>query len=480
MKLATLGLRGVAVNALWEKANYYKKVEDWDNLSATLSQLAHLQPNVVTFWKFQAWNLTYNVSVEFDDYHDRYAKVIEGINFLMRGERYNVGNAQLLWDLGWFIGQKIGRADEKEQYRRLFKTDEDFRAEVSKPLGEISPDNWDNWLVGKEWYQKGVDWVNRDPKRLGRKSPRIFHEGPAKSQINYAEAIEEEGYFDKARRAWLKAGEEWRQFGQVPIEHSTGVKLKLGDKERLEKLVADLRAELDGMMPGVRAKLAEEKRAALSPEERKILETPPAQLTPEQGSKLYEVQAKIEVTDRDVADRIAREQPDNANKALRLATELQREDQLLTFTINYRRDSNFDFWENTCNFEPTANAIGARKDMYNAHKAFLAADIATAKKLYKEGFEKWKLVIDEFPMIVADDSTTGDDLVDYIKKYRDALAQGSEETIPDDFPLWDVIQKFDKEQVLADELKEYMQRHPDAFKTSGDASTTPPAATKSE
>ena len=30
MKLATLGLRGVAANILWGWANYYKKVEDWD------------------------------------------------------------------------------------------------------------------------------------------------------------------------------------------------------------------------------------------------------------------------------------------------------------------------------------------------------------------------------------------------------------------------------------------------------------------
>src|SRR5918998_444835 len=72
IRLATLGLRGVAVNLLWEKANYYKKVEDWTNLTATLEQLAKLQPNFITFWKFQAWNLTYNVSVEFDDYKDRY------------------------------------------------------------------------------------------------------------------------------------------------------------------------------------------------------------------------------------------------------------------------------------------------------------------------------------------------------------------------------------------------------------------------
>ena len=41
--------------------------------------------------------------------------------FLQEGEHYNTDNPQLLWDLGWFIGQKIGRADEYVQYRRLFK-----------------------------------------------------------------------------------------------------------------------------------------------------------------------------------------------------------------------------------------------------------------------------------------------------------------------------------------------------------------------
>ena len=66
VKLATLGLRGLAANLLWDRANYYKKVEDWDNLSATLKQMIKLQPNYVSVWKFQAWNLSYNVSVEFE------------------------------------------------------------------------------------------------------------------------------------------------------------------------------------------------------------------------------------------------------------------------------------------------------------------------------------------------------------------------------------------------------------------------------
>jgi hypothetical protein len=173
IKLATLGLRGVAVNVLWEKANHFKKVEDWTNLTSTLEQLAKLQPNFITFWKFQAWNLTYNVSVEFDDYKDRYYYVRRGIEFLKKGERYNVDHPQLLWDLGWFIGQKIGRADEHKQYRRLFKEDDQFHP------ADRSFDERDNWLVGKEWNLKAIDAVDNKGKSLGRMSPREFFSGPA-------------------------------------------------------------------------------------------------------------------------------------------------------------------------------------------------------------------------------------------------------------------------------------------------------------
>ncbi len=57
MKLATLGMRGIAANLLWARANEYKMKEQWDNLSATLNQIAKLQPNFIAVWQFQSWNL---------------------------------------------------------------------------------------------------------------------------------------------------------------------------------------------------------------------------------------------------------------------------------------------------------------------------------------------------------------------------------------------------------------------------------------
>ena len=53
MRLATLGLKNIAVTLLWDRANHYKKVEDWTNLSATLEQMTKLQPNFYSIWDFQ-------------------------------------------------------------------------------------------------------------------------------------------------------------------------------------------------------------------------------------------------------------------------------------------------------------------------------------------------------------------------------------------------------------------------------------------
>lgn len=466
IKFATLGLRGVAVNLLWEKANYYKKVEDWTNLTATLEQLAKLQPNFITFWKFQAWNLTYNVSVEFDDYHDRYYYVRRGIEFLQEGVTFNAGNPQLLWDMGWFIGQKIGRADEHVQYRRLFKNDNEFHP------ADRTPDDRDNWLVGKEWYLKAIDAVDNQGRSIGRKSPRDLYSGPAKSQMNYAEAIEEEGFFEKARRAWMKAAEEWRQFGNAFIEHSTGVRLQLGSQGRLEKEVADLRSKLEGISPGTRAKLVEEKRAALTAEDRAILDTPRDKLTVEQAEMRYQLDPKVVVTDREVAERIAKDHPDKQNQALQLATDIERQDRQLQFTINYKRDANYDYWQTRADFEQTQNALDARKLMYDGRTAFRNADLPTAKRLYEEGFVKWRTVIDQFPAIMDDEATTGSDLIEFIKRYRSVLDQ-LDEKIPDDFPLWDVIEKFDRESDFATELKERQEKQGRSTETPTAPEPTP-------
>ena len=68
LQLATFGMRPIAIIVLWHKATKYQEMEDFDNVTATVNQIAKLQPHFTSIWKFQAHNLAYNISVEFDDY----------------------------------------------------------------------------------------------------------------------------------------------------------------------------------------------------------------------------------------------------------------------------------------------------------------------------------------------------------------------------------------------------------------------------
>jgi hypothetical protein len=175
-----------------------------------------------------------------------------------------------------------------------------------------------------------------------------------------------------------------------------------------------------------------------------------------------------------VADAIASVEPEKARQAFKLVSELQRAQTQLEYTINYRRDSNYDYWETRCNFEQTANALSARELMYRAKIAFQAADVVTAKSLYQQGFAKWRLVIDEFPAILDDEASTGDDLIEYIKDYHKVLGQ-LEELVGDDFPLWDVIEKFDRDQQFTEDLKRHQQQQTHTPDEAIGPSATPPA-----
>ena len=238
MKLSTLGLRGVAANILWGWANYYKKIEDWDKLEMTVNQIIRLQPNFVEVWDFQAHNLSYNVSVEFDDYRMRYQWVKKGIEFLDSRQRTTTAmSREFCGRSAGSSGQKIGRADEHMQFRRLFRDDKDFHQtfrdngiEVDDGLG---PDRKpDNWLVSKLWYDKAVNAHIAHDKPIRGTTPLLFYSGAPMSIMNSAAAMNKDGYFfENAVIAWQQAKDAWLRYGERELPTSVGFNIRLNDQE---------------------------------------------------------------------------------------------------------------------------------------------------------------------------------------------------------------------------------------------------------
>ena len=432
IRLATLGLKNVAVTLLWDRANHYKKVEDWTNLSAALEQMTKLQPNFYSVWDFQAHNLSYNISVEFDDYHDRYAWVMKGIEFLRQGIGYNQREPRLQGRMGWFIGQKIGRADEKVQYRRLFKADDDFH-ERDRP-GRTLPER-DNWLVGNEKYHAGQQLA--DSGAPLRTTALIFHSEPMMTMINYARALEDDGVFGSAARAgWEKAGKEMRDFAVREIPTTWDVPIRLGLREEELSRASRINEELETLLPGQFKAMEEKLQAALPQELKDATAVPPMDRNDAQQRAAYAAQELTRVS----WPMVARESPaDVGNKARTLARQWLEANETAEIIDRYREIVNFDFWRACCEAEVTEPALRAREAAWSAAKEYGNARLQPAKKFYEDAFAAWREVLDS-STILRKDTITNEDINDLIVSYRKVLEQ-LDEPFPKPFVLQDVVDR---------------------------------------
>ena len=456
MKLASLGLRGVAATLLWSKANEYKVNHEWDRLKATLNNIALLQPHYEKVWEFQAHNLSYNVSAEFDDYRQRYSMVREGIEYLTRGVEQNRKASRLVWYTGWFYGQKIGMSDEKRQFRRLFSDDKPQHEELRESnIAVDSPDargpdgKPDNWLVGRQWLLYGYNLVDSGVKIRNQTPINYYQTGP-KWRIKHAEAIESEGVLDdRAKSAWQQAADDWQSFGQRSVPTTSPFTIKLGsilelDQQRqaLTKQLMDLAGE---------TYRAEEKllRDGLNDQEREALAIPPEERTQEQGMLAMQLEVRL----KPMWSRVARKAPENVRlRAIQLAGELADVEARYQKTDSYRGQVNYEYWQTLCTAEQEDRTVEARRLLFDAEKANADADIDQAIQKYEQAFAMWAEIIDDFPVLLQDELS--DDLMRSINRYKVAIDR---EDFDDDFPLHPFIEVMLSEKKTSEEYRRLRQ-----------------------
>jgi hypothetical protein len=456
MKLATLGLRGVAANILWEKANEYKKKEDWDNLSATLNQITKLQPNFLSVWEFQGHNLAYNVSAEFDDYRHRYLWVKRGIDFLIEGTEYNSREPRLPHNVGWFFGQKMGRADEYVQFRRMFREDKDYHAtlspyvDVDDPAARGRHDQLpDNWLVGRLWYIQAENLV-RQGRPLRGKAPLIFHADRPKALMNYAAAIEEEGHFGEvAQTAWADALVDWHTFGELLIPSTWGVDFRLNEYDAAELEVKRLQQELKELAPTARDEVREIRLAQLPDEERELFLTPDEEkfrtFSTEDWTAHGEIRRKMEITEQDIAEYLP---TDLRDRGARIARKLSAARLLMDRIHRYRDQVNFEYWRTRCEAEQTETATRAREYLFEAQLDRESARLEEARDNFMAAWDLWHEIFEQFPLLK--DDLSSQDLEKPIEQYKEVLSQLGEE-VPRDFKLhWMLEDRYQRGRTVPD------------------------------
>jgi hypothetical protein len=442
LKLASLGLEGIGAMTLWQQAYEYKKTENWAAYEATLNQITRVMPNYVRAWEFQAWNLSYNIAVEFDDYRHRYQWVKKGIEFLKQGYRYNEHDPRFPWNIGWFTCQKIGRSDEQKEFRRIYK--EEFGR--------------DNWLVGKEWYREAQRLVDTENVQFTGMNRAVFHSHPGNAQMYYAKAIEADGLFLDERRelspaqrqlaieqvkstwrqAWLTAQKDWfdgpQSFGEREFSIGHGIIVRLNEHDETVRRYEAARDGLYRLNPEAAEKVLRERLDQLNANERKALDTPHEKRGDAErellGRALIELELGHALVERlPAADRVA---------ARRVADEAVLAKAKLDILYKLLEPVNFRYWKTRSLAEATDAALAARAHFDEAVRAHRQARLLPAKKLFEEGFAEWANLLEQFPELV-EDIGTGEDVADMILEYRKLIVDELDGQFPENFILQKLI-----------------------------------------
>jgi hypothetical protein len=121
LQLSLTGSRGLVTTALWMTAIDNQRKNQWNELEQNVHLLTKLQPHFITPWIFQAWNLSYNVSVSLDRTSDKYFYIARGQQLLAQGERQNRDSPEIRWTLGFTYQHKITMHDETNVLRSLLQ-----------------------------------------------------------------------------------------------------------------------------------------------------------------------------------------------------------------------------------------------------------------------------------------------------------------------------------------------------------------------
>ncbi|UUO07020.1 hypothetical protein M4951_01605 [Blastopirellula sp. J2-11] len=447
MRLSMLGMDGIATLILWNQLNEYQKTEQYDHVNAICEQITHLNPHFLSVWEYQAWNLSYNISREFDNYRHRYLWVKKGLEYQMAGTRYNYDEPKLMNAVAHFFGIKFGYADEKTQYRQIFPDDTEFHAEIndylSKAGSNVEQDaagvgnKPDNWLVARLWNQWSDRVVDTGAGKIGNASPAIFFSNAPKRMMSFAEFIEKEGAIgDTAQTAWAKGNEEWtNDYGDRDLPTSWGIPVKLNDYKRYTAQLKELRAKANELIGPLDAEIRSEKKAKLPEDQLAALEVPEAERTGEQLLAARKAQEAITPKPADLIKRI--NDPKKAIEIRRLYRDITDLEFLQGIIDKQKSVVHYDYWETRSSTEMTNRAIKARSLVYQANQAFENANLVESRDLYNQAWDLWAEIYAEHPEL-KDDAASGD-LSDELKTYAQLLEQLGE-TLPADFPLMDLME----------------------------------------
>src|SRR6185503_1775201 len=131
------GLRGPLVMFLWTSSETQKSEKDLESFDTQVELIRLLQPEFASVHLFQMWNKAYNISVQMASLGNKYAAILDAIQYGELTDRSNPNDINIIMTIGSLYADKLGNSTEKEYYRKRVRTETLPVYRVSFPMQSI-------------------------------------------------------------------------------------------------------------------------------------------------------------------------------------------------------------------------------------------------------------------------------------------------------------------------------------------------------
>ncbi|MBI1336953.1 MAG: hypothetical protein GC164_08330 [Phycisphaera sp.] len=114
----TGAFRGLVIDVMWYRIEELKQKGKFFETNQLAQFITDLQPRFAEVWRYHAWNMAYNISVQTQTPQERWYWVRQGIEILRdKGIPYNPRSVNLYRELSWIFFHKIGQySDDMHWY----------------------------------------------------------------------------------------------------------------------------------------------------------------------------------------------------------------------------------------------------------------------------------------------------------------------------------------------------------------------------
>jgi hypothetical protein len=117
------GLRGPLVMFLWSSSETQKSENNLEDFDSKVEWIRLLQPEFDSVLLFQIWNKAYNISVKMTSLPNKYATILDALDFAKRSDREKPNDINLISAIGGIYFDKFGNSAEKFYYRKRVRAE---------------------------------------------------------------------------------------------------------------------------------------------------------------------------------------------------------------------------------------------------------------------------------------------------------------------------------------------------------------------